>query len=58
MFIEGGRKVHHNVSYRTWYMKRKLAFNPFMKVNQASKELTMMVRCKIDGCEVSNRNCD
>lgn len=48
-----GKKLHHNVSYRLWRLSNKTQNQDIlMKTNKEVKTINLLVRTKLDGCEV------
>lgn len=51
-----GRKIHHNVSYRLWRLSNKTQNQDIlMKTNNEVKTVVLLVRTKLDGCEVTGK---
>jgi hypothetical protein len=46
------RTIHHNVNYRTWNVKKTTSQNTLMKNQIKDEEINLLVRCKLDACEV------
>lgn len=45
------KKFYHNVNYRIWNVK-KTYHNTLLKNQSKDTEMKLLVRCKLDGCEV------
>lgn len=45
-------KIHHNVSYRLWKLQLKNEQCELMKAKYNTNSFHILVRCKLDGCEV------
>lgn len=46
--------VHHNVSYRLWKVRKNVNSNTLLKNQMKNTELNLLIRTKLDACEVSN----
>lgn len=46
------KKIFHNVSYRLWSFDPKYEASGLLKTNNKQKQINVLVRCKLDGCEV------
>nr|XP_015838956.1 PREDICTED: uncharacterized protein LOC103314281 [Tribolium castaneum] len=44
--------IHHNANYRIWNIKKTTSHNTLMKNQSKDTEINLLVRCKLDGCEV------
>ncbi|KAJ3642094.1 hypothetical protein Zmor_024910 [Zophobas morio] len=52
---EKNRVIHHNVNYRIWNIKKCTIQNTLMKNQVKDKEINLLVRCKLDGCEATEQ---
>lgn len=44
--------IHHNVSYRLWKVKKNVNHNALLKNQGKNTELKLLIRSKLDGCEI------
>ncbi|XP_044753470.1 little elongation complex subunit 2-like [Coccinella septempunctata] len=45
--------IHHNVNYRLWKVRKNVNSNTLLKNQMKNTELNLLIRSKLDACEVS-----
>ncbi|XP_022917698.1 uncharacterized protein [Onthophagus taurus] len=50
------RKLDHNVSYRLWHLRQENEESTLMKTRYKTKDVKVLVRCKLDACEAIENN--
>ncbi|RZC38475.1 uncharacterized protein BDFB_001399, partial [Asbolus verrucosus] len=49
------RLIHHNVSYKIWSVQKTDNQNTLMKSKAKDKEIKLLIRCKLDACELTEQ---